>query len=45
MPNIKRLSSLIALILFTGFLIFVIVQVNSGTEMPWLGRLGGMPLS
>ncbi len=42
---LRRIGSLapIALLAFTGFIVYVIVQVNSGTEMPWLGRLGGMP--
>ncbi|MDA7629959.1 VanZ family protein [Akkermansiaceae bacterium] len=37
----RRLGD-IALIGFAGFIVFVIVQVNKGAPMPWLGPLGGM---
>ena len=43
LPQMLRRLGELAFLAFAGFIIFVIIQVNTGAEMPWLGRLGGIP--
>jgi VanZ family protein len=39
---LRRLPELL-FVAFAGFIIFVIVQVNSGRGVPWIGVIGDLP--